>query len=455
MVVSDKSQLWSGRSYRVKERALRDVEQQLQAVLAMSQDGILMTRGNSWMISYANRRMSEILGCSSESMAGSALIDFVHQSEVETVKINMHMLVTGEAFETQSDHILVRKDGTEFNGRIAARAMVRNDGSLLGVMVTINDNTKLQEAEQALNMIENNYWEIFNASNDAVFVFDAYTGAIVEANQSVEKVYGYTREEMFILNVNDLSSGEPPYSLREAVRWIRKAYEVGPQSFEWLGRKKNGELFWAEVSLNSSHIGGEGRVLGVYRDISDRKEIERKLQFLSSHDTLTGLYNRSHFEAEYERIVQQGLYPLTLIIADLDGLKQVNDTYGHEAGDQLIRFASDILSSVFRAEDILSRIGGDEFAVLLPSTNHDKASEMLERVRDAIRFFNFKSFSAQVAMSLGSATALDAAGVSGIFSAADKMMYEDKSNKRRAGVAASGFIPQLPSAVLETTAPTY
>jgi len=433
----------------VKERALRDKEQQLQAVLDMSQAGILMTSGNSWTISYANKRIAEILGSSPGALAGSAFINSVHPAEIESVQIEMHMLVTGEAEQIDSERRLVRKDGSEFKGRLVAQALLRGDGSLQGVMVTIIDNTKLLEAEQALNIIENNYWEIFNATNDAVFVHDAYTGAIVEANRAVEKIYGYSREEIFILNVNDLSSGDSPYSLREAIRWIRKAYEVGPQSFEWLGRKKNGDLFWAEVSLTSSHIGGEGRVLAVVRDISDRKEIEQKLQFLSSHDTLTGLYNRSHFEAEFERIVKTQKFPVTAIVADLDGLKQVNDTHGHEAGDHLIKCAAEILSKVFRADDVVARIGGDEFAVLLFETDQNLSAELMARVREAERLFNFKSFSAQVRMSLGGATAFNSAEIATLFSEADKRMYENKISYKQTGNLLSDFTPQISADLIE------
>jgi len=138
-------------------------------------------------------------------------------------------------------------------------------------MVAIHDVTERREAEKMMSMIESNYWEIFNSTNDALFVHDAYTGAIVDVNKTVEKMYGYTREEILFMNVQDFSAGEPLYSLDEAVGMIRKAVEEGPQTYEWHSKKKGGELFWTEVSLTASHIGGEGRVLAVIRDITDRK----------------------------------------------------------------------------------------------------------------------------------------------------------------------------------------
>lgn len=417
----------------MKERVLRDKEQQLQAVLDMSQAAILMTRANSWSISYANKRMAELFRCSYDSLCGSELIEFIHPFDIENAKIDMHMLVTGEIGEIKSERRLIRKDGSEFSGTLSAQALVRENGSMQGVMVTIYDDSRLVEAEHNLSIIENNYWEIFNSTNDAVFVHDAYTGAIVEVNKSVEKIYGYSREEIFFLNVNDLSSGEPPYSLRESIRLIRKAFEVGPQSFEWLARKKNGDLFWAEMSLTSSHIGGEGRVLSVVRDISDRKEIEQKLQHLSSHDALSGLYNRLYFETEFDRLAAGTGYPVTVIVADLDGLKPVNDTYGHEAGDRMIKSAADILSSVFRATDVVARIGGDEFAVLLPKTDAEQAAELIARIRNSEERFNLENSGIRVRISMGSATACSAEEMEGLMGKADKFMYQDKYDNKPSG----------------------
>ena len=423
----------------MKEWALRYKEQQLQAVLDMSQAGILMADANNWTISYANKRMEEMFGYTLIDFYGTAFVDYIHFDEIESAKLDMHMMVIGEVEQIKTKRRLIRKDGSEFWGAFTAQSLVKEDGTLQGVVVTIYDNTELRETELTLNMIENNYWEIFNATNDAVFVHDAYTGAIIEANTAVEKMYGYSREEVFFMNVHDFSSGCVPYSLNEAVSWIRKASEDGPQSYEWLGKRKNGELFWAEVTLTSSHIGGEGRVLSVIRDISDRKEIEKKLQYLSSHDSLTGLYNRSYFETEFERIEKGRKYPVSVIVADIDGLKSVNDTHGHVAGDVLIKSAANILSSVFRSDDIVARTGGDEFAILLIESDDNKASSLLWRIREAEHWMNFENKTLQVRLSLGSATAYQHKEMVNLVNEADKRMYEDKSTYKLSGNALSSY----------------
>jgi len=423
----------------VRERALLDREQQLQAVLDMSRAGILMTNTNRWTVSYANKRMADLFGCPLSELDGTAFLDYIHPAEIESAKLDMHMMVTGEVDQIKVERRFVGKDGGEFWGDLTAQPLVKGDGTLQGVMVTIYDNTELRNKEMSLSIVENNYWEIFNATNDAVFVHDAYTGAIVEANKSVEKMYGYSREEIFFMNVHDFSSGEPPYSLDDAIGWIRKASEEGPQSYEWLGRKNSGELFWAEVSLTASHIGGEGRVLSVMRDISDRKEIEKKLQYLSSHDSLTGLYNRSFFETELERAVKGRRYPLSVIVADLDGLKQVNDTHGHEAGDALIKSAAKILNCAFRSEDLVARTGGDEFVVLLFEADEQKSYALQKRIREAEMRLNSENGAVQVRLSMGSATAYMPSEMGTLISEADKRMYEDKTAHKRGGNVLSSY----------------
>lgn len=132
--------------------------------------------------------------------------------------------------------------------------------------------------EEALRKSERNYREIFDATSEAIFTHDADTGVILDVNQTMLEMYGYSREETLNLTINNLSSGEPPYTQQEAGQWIRRGIEQGPQLFEWLGRRKNGELFWAEVALTSSRIGGEGRILAVVRDISERKRAEEAIR---------------------------------------------------------------------------------------------------------------------------------------------------------------------------------
>ncbi len=140
--------------------------------------------------------------------------------------------------------------------------------------------SQLAAREQALVESEKNYREIFNTSQDAICVLNAVSGEITEMNKTVETMFGYSRKELLHQTVEAISAGEPPYSRQEALEWIQKSFQEGHQLFEWLCKKKNGELFWTEVVLSATHVGEKGRVLAVIRDISERKRAEEEKQNL-------------------------------------------------------------------------------------------------------------------------------------------------------------------------------
>ena len=136
----------------------------------------------------------------------------------------------------------------------------------------------LKHAEETVRKTQRNYQEIFNASSDAVFLYDVKNGAVLDANEASEQMYGYTREEMLNLNVGDLSAGQRPYTPKDAAWLAKLAAAEGPQVIEWRAKRKDGEKFWIEASIRSTDIGGRGRILATIRDISSRKDLERQLR---------------------------------------------------------------------------------------------------------------------------------------------------------------------------------
>jgi PAS domain S-box-containing protein len=157
-------------------------------------------------------------------------------------------------------------------------AVVEPGGSSDQITFTALDITERKIAEKALRESERNYREIFNATQEAIFIHDAHTGRILAVNRSMTDMFGYSEEEAGRLPLERISSRKGPYTEPRALENIRKAVELGPQVFEWQFRKKNGEAFWSEVTLKNTEIGGKGRVLAVVRDIDHRKRAERALR---------------------------------------------------------------------------------------------------------------------------------------------------------------------------------
>jgi diguanylate cyclase (GGDEF)-like protein/PAS domain S-box-containing protein len=159
----------------------------------------------------------------------------------------------------------------------------------------------------------------------------------------------------------------------------------------------------------------------------ERKSSEERIKHLSFHDSLTGLYNRAYFEEELERYNFPRYYPLSVVMLDVNGLKVINDTFGHQEGDRLLQHLSQILTSVSRQGDILARIGGDEFAILLPSTTSEEAYKFCQRIKKACQQDKIEPIYLRPNISLGHATQEGKyKDVNSLIKVADRNMYQDK-----------------------------
>lgn len=159
----------------------------------------------------------------------------------------------------------------------------------------------------------------------------------------------------------------------------------------------------------------------------ERKSSEEKIKYLSFHDSLTGLYNRAYFEEELERYNFPRYYPLSVVMLDVNGLKVINDTFGHSEGDRLLQHLSQVLTSVSRQGDILARIGGDEFSILLPSTTSEEAHNFCERIKQVCQQDKMEPVYLRLNISLGHATQEgEYKNVNSLFKTADRNMYQDK-----------------------------
>jgi len=183
------------------------------------------------------------------------------------------------------DKILVLQQSAQSlaKGDLNARVAHEVVGGEIGMLGQAFDDMahKLAVREQSLLESESNYRGIFNTTHDALIVNDE-TGRIIEANKSSEIMFGFTREELLFMSVEELIPGEPPYSFSEALLLMEKSLKEGTQEFEWLSRRKSGELFWSEISITPTSLFGEKRILAVIRDIAERKEIEHMKETMLS-----------------------------------------------------------------------------------------------------------------------------------------------------------------------------
>ncbi len=191
------------------------------------------------------------------------------------------------------------------------------------------------------------------------------------------------------------------------------------------------------ISVNPT-FDADGNLAGavhVARDVTKRREMEDRLRYLSTHDEMTKLYNRAFFEAEVEQIEKGRTSPISVVIADLDGLKEANDCFGHDFGDGLIRAAADLLREIFRSGDAIARIGGDEFAVILKGVGEELLATIMDRAREMLEHGGHLSEQGlKVRFSLGCATTEYPSRLQEAIRAADMAMYEDKKARKQKGI---------------------
>jgi diguanylate cyclase (GGDEF)-like protein/PAS domain S-box-containing protein len=176
------------------------------------------------------------------------------------------------------------------------------------------------------------------------------------------------------------------------------------------------------------HTGAIVRSVGMVQDITEQKVYEQKLEYISLHDQLTDLYNRNFFDTELHRLEKSREYPITIISADLDGLKLINDTLGHSKGDEMLIASANALRNSLRQSDILARIGGDEFGAILPNTDQASGEAIYNRILENIKAFNLSHAELPLSLSVGLATAEKAeeANLHELLKTADECMYREK-----------------------------
>ncbi|HAF62446.1 MAG TPA: hypothetical protein DCK95_08980 [Anaerolineaceae bacterium] len=187
------------------------------------------------------------------------------------------------------------------------------------------------------------------------------------------------------------------------------------------------------LSLVAGNENNWARVYVSIIDITERKWTEERLRYLSMRDSMTCLFNRAFFESELTRLSQAQVFPISIIIGDLDNLKRVNDTYGHNAGDALICKTASLFIESFRSEDIIARLGGDEFAVIIPHLEESVVQKILARLRKKIDEYNTtqENPGMRINISLGTATAESNFETEELFKLADQRMYQEKNGKRK------------------------
>ncbi len=307
------------------------------------------------------------------------------------------------------------------NARAALETIITQASSAIARM-QVEKQLKLN-IEKYRTLVSNVPGIIFSCKKDLQWTMKHLSG-------DIEDLTGYKASDFIDNRVRSFSSIIHPED-REYVynTIIGHQYKDHPYHIRYRIIAADDSIRWFRESGRTIYNkgGSASHIDGVIIDITDLKSYEEKLHYLSLHDQLTGLYNRTFFETELSRLESSRDYPLSLMSTDLDGLKLINDTMGHAMGDCLLKNCAAILERSFRSSDILARVGGDEFAVILPNTDSKACEVIARRIRENITQYNNEHTDLPLSLSMGVATAEQSdTPIKDLFKQADDLMYRDK-----------------------------
>lgn len=286
---------------------------------------------------------------------------------------------------------------------------------------------KYMEQEQRLKFLE----KLLDNSKDLIY----YTTMIPERkfiylSESIESILGYTTKEFYddLMTIATIAHPDDVEDLFK--KGTLELDHSKPQLTRY--RHKDGHIVWLEDSANLEY-NENGEIIavhGVCRDVSEQIQLKAKLNFLTYHDSLTELKNRMFFDTEIKKYDTEIDTSIGIIICDIDNLKIVNDNFGHRAGDILIKNVANILSTHITENMFISRIGGDEFAIIITDTNNYDVKKLCQDIHTSINKHNLMN-DCLVKLSIGYAFNQTSIGqVDQLFKIADKRMYKEKSRHK-------------------------
>ncbi len=439
------------RSQRRLQRQRKEAEQlaaEYEVIFQGTQDGMFLLSvdpDDGFCVQKTNSALRD-MGISFVGQA-RACDDEAARSEVWS-EMSEHLMRCRD--QKQAVSFTAGRDGSAGGRRhfLIRLSPIITKGKTVQIVGSVRERTAEMKAQKALLESEMKYRTLAENANDIIAIVQ--DGRHVYINRAVSDVLGYEHDE--VLHSDWLEFVHPDDRGRvEQLARMRRRGETVPDVYEIAFIDRSGSKVHMEVSVSRITLDGRPATLTIARDISRRKQAERRLRYLSFHDQLTGLHNRAFFEEELNRLDVPRQLPLSVVMVDVNGLKVVNDAFGHQEGDRLLVDVGKIMRGCCRQEDIVARIGGDEFAVIFPQTPAETAEEIAARIRTSCSRQDREPL--QLPLSLGWATKEKVdEDVWGVLSRAEERMYRDKMLRQDS--VRGAIIQSLTNALEEKTQET-
>lgn len=383
------------------------------------------------MYTYINPMSKNVFGYEPEEMIGTYFYknypeEFrLEYKEKVLEQMNRHVIVSD--FESP----YLTKDGEKLWLLSYSFPMFDNNGNYRGYRGSDTDITEKHNVQLALKQSEEKYRFITENTSDVIWILNLEKLMFTYISPAIYNLRGFTPDEAMAQTVEESMTKESWDLVQKEIERTLGIFILNPNNdsnnmMTIQQLHKDGSIKWIEISTRYRfNVKNEIEVIGISRDVTERKINDDEIRYLSYHDQLTGLYNRRYFEMEIERLDTLRNHPISVITIDINGLKMTNDVFGHNAGDELIKQAARTLKQACREDEIIVRLGGDEFLILLPRTNEFDCIQIINRVQDIIRKEKDNKYLLSVSLGYGIKHSVDNQ-IKDIINQADQYMYQNK-----------------------------
>jgi diguanylate cyclase (GGDEF)-like protein/PAS domain S-box-containing protein len=439
---------------RLSQEALQESERRYRLLVENQGEGMAIV-DLSETFTFANPAAAQIFGVEVGSLVGRNLREFTSPQQFQAL-LQQTQLRRRDKKSTYEAEI-IQPGGVIRNLLITATPQYDANGQFSGAFSVFYDHTERKQVERALQDSRARYQTLFDHSPISIWEEDfsrvkrlidglrregiedfreffinhpeqvtacEQLVRFLDVNKAAIEMFGFTDKAEFMAQVADMVHRGPYDTFIEELVAIAE----GKKEFNMEGPN---DLIDGVVRYHSVHwVVAPGyekdyrRVIVSISDVTERLQTEEKLRFLSTHDVLTGLYNRNFFEAELERLQNSRMEPTNLMMVDVNGMKTTNDTFGHTAGDDLLRRTAQVLKLSFRKEDIIARIGGDEFVILFQGNIPLQGA--INRVGECLAEHNHWYSGPELSLAIGAATGVKGSSLIELYRKADQMMYKEK-----------------------------
>jgi diguanylate cyclase (GGDEF)-like protein/PAS domain S-box-containing protein len=403
-----------------------------RALVETSTDVIVLI-GVDGRIRFINEACREVLGFGPEEMMDGHVRDFNANRELPGSDVAFERILGGES-RSRRRMTARRKDGTAVELMFNASPLRSDDGRVIGVVVIATDISDLIATQELLEEAEGRYRTLVEQLPAVSYIAEpGAKGTWQYVSPQLERMLGFSQEEWTADPTLWARRIHPEDRDRVLEEEERDSILGVPLASEYRMITKDGRVIWVrDEGVLRAERGERVHYEGMLTNVTERKSFESQLQFLADHDPLTGLFNRRRFVQELDleiKLMRRDGHPSSLLMLDVDGLKQVNDAMGHQAGDALVRQTAEVLRDRLRGTDSVGRLGGDEFAVLLRGSRVNEAAAvaqvLLDRFRGREQVASAEPIRPTISIGLTSLRR-NFTGADEAIGAADRAMYEAK-----------------------------